>query len=146
MQTISAYMQQNHRDCDALFVRVEASASEGNWDDAARDFDDYNNSVERHLVMEEQVLFPAFEAATGNTEGPTVIMRMEHEQMRGLLKVLKSCLDSQDQQQFLGLTETLMMLTQQHNMKEEQMLYPMTDQALSDSAAVLAEMRAVGDA
>ena len=139
-------MQQNHRDCDELFVRVEAGASEGNWDDAARDFDDYNNSVERHLVMEEQVLFPAFEAATGNTEGPTVIMRMEHEQMRGLLKVLKSCLDSQDQQQFLGLTETLMMLTQQHNMKEEQMLYPMTDQALSDSAAVLAEMRAVGDA
>jgi len=146
MQTISAYMQQNHRDCDELFVRVEASASEGNWDDVARHFDDYNNSVERHLVMEEQVLFPAFEAATGNTEGPTVIMRMEHEQMRGLLKVLKSCLDSQDQQQFLGLTETLMMLTQQHNMKEEQMLYPMTDQALSDGAAVLAEMRAVGDA
>ena len=60
--------------------------------------------------------------------------------------MLKSCLDSQDQQQFLGMTETLMMLTQQHNMKEEQMLYPMTDQALSDGAAVLAEMRAVGDA
>ena len=146
MQTISEYMQQNHRDCDELFVRVEASASDGNWDDVARDFDDYNNSVERHLVMEEQVLFPAFEAATGNTEGPTVIMRMEHEQMRGLLKVLKTCLESQDQQQFLGLTETLMMLTQQHNMKEEQMMYPMADQALSDSASVLAEMQAVGEA
>lgn len=146
MQIISEYMQQDHRDCDELFVQVEASASDGNWDDATRHFDAYNNMVERHLKMEEEVMFPAFETATGNTDGPTVVMRMEHEQMRGLLKILKTCLDSQDQQQFLGLTETLMMLTQQHNMKEEQMLYPMTDQALSDSASVLAEMQAVGEA
>jgi iron-sulfur cluster repair protein YtfE (RIC family) len=38
-----------------------------------------------------------------------------------------------------------MMLIQQHNMKEEQMLYPMTDQALSDATAVLADMQALGD-
>ena len=144
MQFISEYMQQHHRDCDELFVQVEATASDGNWDDAARHFDAYNNMVERHLTMEEQAMFPAFETATGNTDGPTVVMRMEHEQMRGLLKVLKTCLDSKDQQQFLGLTETMMMLTQQHNMKEEQMMYPMADQALSDSAAVLADMQAVG--
>ena len=146
MQIISQYMQQNHRECDELFVQVEASASDGNWEDVARHFENFNSMVERHLIMEEQVLFPAFEAETGNTEGPTVVMRMEHEQMRALLKVLKTCLESQDQQQFLGLTETLMMLTQQHNMKEEQMMYPMADQALSDSAAVLADMQAVGEA
>jgi hemerythrin-like domain-containing protein len=146
MPIISQYMQQNHRDIDALFVQVETSASDGNWDEAARCFDNFNNLVERHLVMEEAVLFPAFEAETGNTDGPTAMMRIEHEQMRGVLKVLQSCLDSQDKEQFLGLTETLMLLTQQHNMKEEQMLYPMTDQALSDSAAVLAKMQAVGEA
>jgi len=144
MPIISEYMLQNHRDCDELFVQVEATAGNGDWDAAARHFADFNELVERHLSMEEEVLFPAFEAETGNTEGPTVVMRMEHEQMRGLLTVLKACLDSQDQEQFLGLTETLMMLTQQHNMKEEQMLYPMADRALSDSASVLADMQAAG--
>jgi hemerythrin-like domain-containing protein len=146
MQVISQYMQQNHRDCDELFVQVEASASDGNWADAALHFDSFNTMLERHLNMEEQVLFPAFETETGHTGGPTTVMRMEHEQIRGLISELKSCLESEGSQRFLGLTESLMMLIQQHNMKEEQMLYPMTDQALSDSAAVLADMQALGDA
>ena len=146
MSIISPYMQQSHRDCDALFVNAEASASEGNWADAATHFASFNNVLERHLNMEEQVLFPAFETETGQTGGPTAVMRMEHEQIRGLITELKTCLDSQDQQRFLGLTDSLMLLIQQHNMKEEQMLYPMTDQVLSDSTAVLAKMQALGEA
>jgi len=146
MQIISQYMQQNHRECDELFVRAEASASDGNWAGAASHFDNFNTLLERHLNMEEQVLFPAFETETGHTQGPTAVMRMEHEQIRGLITELKTSLESKDSQRFLGLTESLMMLIQQHNMKEEQMLYPMTDQALSDAAAVLADMQALGEA
>ncbi len=146
MQVISQYMQQKHRDCDELFVQAEASASKGSWEDAARQFDSFHKLLEQHLGMEEQVLFPAFETETGHTQGPTAVMRMEHEQMRGLLSELKTCMENKDQERFLGLTESLMLLIQQHNMKEEQMLYPMTDQALSDTSAVLTDMQAFGDA
>ena len=146
MQVISQYMQQNHRECDEQFVHAETSASDGNWADAASHFNNFNKLLERHLNMEEQVLFPAFETETGHTQGPTAVMRMEHEQIRGLITELKTSLESKDSQRFLGLTESLMMLIQQHNMKEEQMLYPMTDQALSDAAAVLADMQALGEA
>ncbi|MCP4002344.1 MAG: hemerythrin domain-containing protein [Gammaproteobacteria bacterium] len=146
MQIISQYMQQNHRECDELFVHVEASASDGNWADTASHFESFNKLLEQHLNMEEQVLFPAFETETGHTQGPTAVMRMEHEQIRGLIAELKTCYENQDSQRFLGLSESLMMLIQQHNMKEEQMLYPMTDQALSDTAAVLADMQALGEA
>jgi len=38
--------------------------------------------------MEEEVLFPAFETRTGNTMGPTYVMRTEHEQIRALLQVM----------------------------------------------------------
>jgi iron-sulfur cluster repair protein YtfE (RIC family) len=37
------------------------------------------------------------------------------------------------------LSETLMMIMQQHNMKEEQMLYPMMDQTLGQAGAEIAE-------
>lgn len=146
MNLISQFMQQDHRDCDDLFALAEGCANEQNWPDAATHWQSYKAAMENHLSMEEAVLFPAFEAETGNTEGPTEVMRMEHEQMRGVMAQLELCLESKDQERFLGMAETMMLLVQQHNMKEEQILYPMSDQALGDAATVLADMQALGDA
>jgi hemerythrin-like domain-containing protein len=77
------------------------------------------------------VLFPAFEARTGMSMGPTQVMRAEHEQMRALIEDLARTVTGSDQDGYLGLSETLNMLMQQHNVKEENMLYPMSDQLLA---------------
>ena len=70
----------------------------------------------------------------GMSEGPTKMMMMEHEQMRSLLSQIRETFESENQEKFFGLSETLMILMQQHNMKEEQMLYPMAQQHLSADA------------
>ena len=99
-------------------------------------------ATQRHFQMEEEVLFPAFEAATGMTGGPTQVMRGEHDQMRALLEQLAEGVSAQDATRVLGLTESFMVFIQQHNMKEEQILYPMTDQRLADAAEVMEKLRA----
>jgi hemerythrin-like domain-containing protein len=76
------------------------------------------------------VLFPAFEARTGMSMGPTQVMRSEHEQMRGLIGDMARAAAEANRDGYLGLSETLNMLMQQHNLKEENMLYPMSDQVL----------------
>ena len=43
---------------------------------------------------------------------------------------MRQALLHKDMEQFLGDTETLMVLMQQHNAKEEQILYPLSDQVL----------------
>ncbi len=83
-----------------------------------------------HLGQEEDTLFPQFEQATGMTPGPTQMMCMEHQQMRALVQDLDNALAAQDKNEYLGLSETLMVMMQQHNMKEEMMLYPMMEQHL----------------
>jgi hemerythrin-like domain-containing protein len=99
----------------------------------------------RHLAMEEEVLFPAFEARTGMRSGPTEVMRMEHAQMRDLLRDMADAVAAGNQGRFLGLSETLNMLMQQHNLKEENMLYPMSDQVLAGERDDLVRaMEAVG--
>jgi len=40
-------------------------------------------------------------------------------------------------EQYSGLAETLLLMLQQHNLKEEQILYPMMDQALAAEQQVL---------
>jgi hemerythrin-like domain-containing protein len=68
------------------------------------------------------------------------MMRHEHAQMRNLAKQMREALDSADKDKFFGLSETLMILMQQHNMKEEQMLYTMAQQHLSAESPRIVDM------
>ena len=137
MGTILEFLGNDHRDCDDLFASAEAAVAQKNWDSARSLFERFQAAMAHHLAMEEDVLFPAFESRTGMSEGPTQVMRMEHAQMRGLLQDMAHSIAAADQSRYLGLSETLNMLMQQHNLKEENMLYPMSDRVLGDEGADL---------
>ena len=144
MSTILDFLGSDHRACDDLFASAESAAAQRSWDSARTLFDRFQAAMDHHLSMEETVLFPAFEARTGNSMGPTQVMRTEHEQMRGLMRDMAGAAAAGDQHAFLGLSETLNMLMQQHNLKEENMLYPMSDQVLSgDRDDLIRAMQAV---
>ena len=127
----------HHRHCDNLFVAAEESAQRGDWAAAAPAFERFQDQMQAHFAAEEGLLFPAFEAATGMSAGPTQMMRHEHEQMRSLLSQLSLACRAHDDESYAGIAETLLMLMQQHNMKEENILYPMCDQALGAQVQTL---------
>ena len=128
---LSEFFTQDHRDCDECWVEVENAIESGDPAAIKAGWAEFDRRQRRHLDIEEQLMFPAFEQATGMTSGPTAVMRMEHEQMRGLLDQMATALPAGDYQGVLDLGDTLLMLVQQHNQKEEGMLYPMADNALA---------------
>ena len=130
-------LPRHHKHCDDLFVAAEEAAYSGDWSAAEKSVSHFREQMEAHFGAEEKLLFPAFEAATGMSGGPTQMMRYEHEQMRGLLEQLAMAASAHDKDAYAGVAETLLMLMQQHNMKEENILYPMCDQALGDVAKPL---------
>ena len=138
--SINEYMSNKHRECDDVFSQAENFVAEDKWDEAHKHWQQFHGELEEHLTMEEAVLFPKFEQATGMTQGPTSVMRMEHAQMRALCDKLANAALAKNKEAYLGVSETLMILMQQHNMKEEQMLYPMTDRVLGDSGPVIQAM------
>ena len=69
--------------------------------------------------------------------GPTQVMRNEHAQMRELIGASRAALEARDAEDYSGYAETLLIMMQQHNMKEENVLYPMCDQQLGDAQASL---------
>lgn len=129
---IKQFMAQDHRNCDLLFAKAENAAAKDDWAAASQVFNAFVQAMERHLGVEEQVLFPAFEEETGVLTGPTEMMRMEHDQMRTLFAEMKDAMKQQNSDDYLGAAETLLIMMQQHNMKEEQILYNMMDQRLPD--------------
>ena len=142
---ISHYMTDEHRVCDTVFADAEQAVADGDWERAEKSFLDFSNDTLRHFKREEEELFPAFEAHTGNTQGPTQVMRYEHEQVKGLIGKMAEAVENKDKDAYLSLAESMMILLQQHNMKEEQMLYAMCERLLPPDVKeeTLAKMKAV---
>ena len=131
MSTIRTFMTEHHRRCDDLFADAERAVAKMNTAAATAAFAHFRIATLAHFDAEEKTLFPTFEAKTGMTMGPTQVMRMEHTQMRALMDDAAAALARGDADDYLGLTETLLIMMQQHNMKEENVLYPMCDQQLA---------------
>ena len=143
MSTIPDYMTVKHRECDDFFTEAESAVASQNWSIAEEKWHLFANELESHLQGEETILFPAFEQATGMTSGPTQVMRGEHEKIRAMVNDLSSALSAKNKDEYLGLSETLMILMQQHNMKEEMMLYPMMAQHVSDGEQIIEAFKSV---
>jgi len=129
MDAPAAYFAGEHQDCDEAWSQVEA-AIDARAPEAAERFRAFEAAMRRHFAMEEEVLFPALEDATGMRSGPTVVMRAEHAQMRAVLDQMAYAANLGELADVLDHGDTLLMIIQQHNVKEENILYPMADRAL----------------
>lgn len=130
VNALTAPLHDHHKFCDALFADAEAAVAAADWKRADIVLQDFLDELEAHFLTEENVLFPAFESVTGMTGGPTRMMRIEHAQMRELAAQLRAAANARGADAFAGAAETLLIFMQQHNMKEENILYPMCDRSL----------------
>lgn len=142
MASIQEFMTQHHKACDNLLVEAEAVLADKDWSLFATLWAQFETETLRHFDLEEQILFPAFEEQTGMTAGPTMVMRHEHAQIKAMFEQMASAIEQQDIERAMGSSESIMIFIQQHNMKEEQMLYPMTDNHLTNSAEIVERMSA----
>ncbi|MBC9071487.1 hemerythrin domain-containing protein [Thauera sp. CAU 1555] len=138
MSTLTDLMTHDHRQCDEAFASAEHHVGRGEWEAARAALGLFSRALNTHFGAEESILFPRFEQATGMMHGPTMVMREEHRELRAALARLEQAIDDQDADEYTGEAETLLILMQQHNMKEENILYPMCDQRLQSQREDLA--------
>lgn len=135
-RSVTEYLQGDHRRLDAIVPEVRRLTTAGSFAEAIERFAELTCGLDRHIDLEEQILFPTFEQMTGMTSGgPTSVMRGEHVEIRRLMNEVVEALKAADaakvEESLRGFTETLSI----HNMKEERILYPMTDQAAGSDRA-----------
>ena len=136
MQTISEFMKECHHSCDKDFAFAERAVLDHNWEMAETAFNKFRSDMAGHFHIEEDMLFPALISA-GGPDGPVHVMCMEHAQMNELIEQMTGALVQRDKQGYAGLSETLLIVMQQHNLKEEQMLYPIADHFLATQREAL---------
>ena len=133
-RTITEYLQSDHRRLDAIFDRFQDAVREQRWEDASRDFREFSMGLRRHIKVEEEILFPAFEEKTGMTEsGPTFVMKMEHTEIKDLLDRITASTDAKDGGKAADYAREIFNVLSDHNMKEEHILYPESDAFLTEA-------------
>ncbi len=125
---ITDFFEQDHQRLDQLFAEYQRQKS--NIEQATPLFLKFKQGLLQHIDWEEQLLFPSVEQAAGfpPNAGPTHVMRMEHSQIKDCLQLIEMKLSQQQDSQ--AIETRLLDILAGHNMKEEQVLYPMSDQSI----------------
>ena len=124
---ISEFFEQDHDRLDELFKTFQ-KFKRSDFAKAKEAFKEFKFGLQRHIVWEEDILFPLWEENTGMSDGgPTFVMRAEHRRIGQHLEAIHDKVAEQnpesDQEE-----QILMDLLGSHNMKEEWVLYPSIDQ------------------
>lgn len=144
MNAITNFMGQDHDRLEGLVTEFQATKG-SDLGKAKHFFSEFKRGLQRHIVWEEEILFPLFEHRTGMEDrGPTAVMRTEHRQIKDFLEQIHDRIAK-------GETNTdefergLLTVLSAHNKKEETILYPWIDQSMSEQEAeeTLARMREV---
>jgi iron-sulfur cluster repair protein YtfE (RIC family) len=145
MESITSYMEQDHDLIDGFAARALQAVSAGDAGTVQREGGEFLRRLRRHIEIEEDVLFPAFEQRTGMVAaGPSRQMRIEHEMMQPILAGMQQALAAQDGAGFERTVHALLEILEPHNVKEEQMMYPMLDEtAGADARGLLEDVKAM---
>lgn len=132
MKSIQAFMGHDHETLDDTFNQFRTTKS-SDFEKARQLFSQFKTGLQRHIVWEEEILFPVFEKKTGMVDsGPTAVMRAEHREIKGYLeqihdRILAKDINTEE------LEESLLRVLAAHNQKEEEILYPWIDNNLEPS-------------
>ena len=132
MTTILKFMSVDH---DRLDNKIKKYSTEKLVDieRAESIFLSFKSELERHIIWEEDILFPVFERKTSNKDaGPTSVMRMEHIQIKNHLQEIKRKLHVRKIQDPCKEEVALFKVLKSHNQKEENILYPEIDNLTSE--------------
>lgn len=134
-RNVFSYLAWDHDRLDAILESARAGVESELWEDARGRIAEFREGLFRHIAIEENVLFPVFEDATGiREEGPTSVMRHEHADIKEAVEGMAASIDEQSTDGFERCHANLLGVLVEHNMKEENILYPATDRAVDDVA------------
>lgn len=131
-ETISGFFEKDHDEIDAILARAD-------FRDAAAALPilkEFDYRLERHIIWEETVLFPAAaRAEPALAQGPIPVMLHEHIAIRAAKARALECLRKGDGLCALTRIQEMLVILAAHNAKEESVLYPSCDRLIPKQEA-----------
>lgn len=145
MESISSFLANDQARCNALFAQAQAALDDCHWPLAARAFACFGDALERHLLCEERIVFPAYEKAIRAASTPASAMRSEHLRIRGIMQRLANAVQRRVSVESIDHAATLRSVLDRHTEVEQATFYPMLERVLGERQhALIASMYEFG--
>ena len=135
LRTVTEALSWDHHRLADLERRAFAALRAGDLRAAADRYRAFVRGLNRHIRSEEELLFPLFEHETGGSgpASPASALRAEHREIRMLLEDIERNVDGTEV--VAERRESLLAIQREHDEKEEALLYPAIDRALSPTGS-----------
>ena len=129
--TLGAALEREHHEIDEGIEGFSAGGVDA--DARARSLQRAIDALRRHIYLEEEFLFPPMQA---DLAIPTMVMLREHGEMWHLMEGLEALVTSGAQAaEVTDACKTLLALLEQHNLKEEPIIYPQAEVTLDPAVS-----------
>jgi regulator of cell morphogenesis and NO signaling len=144
--SVTEYLACDHDEQEDELLGARDAVDEGHLAAARVHFEAYHKRLVRHMRLEETILFPLVESLAPRAAGAVVEMRLEHRHVQRLLGEAMQALAAGETDAFHHAFDALGLILLAHEAREERLVYPVLDRALSpeqraDLAARLAHER-----
>lgn len=129
-ETLGAALEREHREIDGGIEAFVAGLPHGETDPLLRAMD----GLRRHIYLEEEFLFPPLREA--GMAVPLFVMLRQHGELWDAMNAIDTLLDAEGDTDAVRVAcAALLSLLDQHNSKEEPIIYPKADTVLTADAS-----------
>jgi len=140
------WLEHEHSLYEDLLSQCQDAVESEQWGTVDRLFGQLVSSLKRHMAMEEEVLYPAYEAAAHAPQGPTRALREEHDRIVRLVSDMAQVIKSRGSEHVLECLVHLERQMIKHHEKEEDIFLPMASHILDAKREEISRQMADFDA
>jgi hemerythrin-like domain-containing protein len=133
MNSTDNWLVHEHSLYENLLSQCQDAVEIENWETVDLIFHELITHLKRHMALEEEVLYPAYESAPHAPQGPTTALREEHSGIVRLIKDMARVIKTRDSGHVLECLTHLEFQMIKHHEKEEDIFLPMASHILSAS-------------
>ena len=133
MNSKDNWLLHEHSLYESLLSQCQDAAEIEDWGTVDFVFNELVTHLKRHMALEEEVLYPAYESTPHAPQGPTTALREEHSNIVRLVQDMARIIKTRDSDRVLECLAHLEYQMIKHHEKEEDIFLPMASHILNTS-------------
>ena len=101
MNSTDNWLAHEHSLYEDLLTECHDAVENEDWWSVSLIFNQLVMHMKRHIAMEEEVLYPAYESASHAPQGPTTVLREEHSTIIRLIQDIAPLIKAREPEQLL---------------------------------------------
>ncbi|MGB5717191.1 MAG: hemerythrin domain-containing protein [Gammaproteobacteria bacterium] len=133
MNSTDNWLVHEHSLYEDLLSECHDTVENEDWESVNLIFSQLVMHLKRHIALEEEVLYPAYESAPHAPQGPTTALRQEHSTIIRMIQDMAPVIKSRNSEHVLECLAHLENQMIKHHEKEEDIFLPMASHILNAS-------------